>query len=134
MKPRCEKSGHRLSRRRFAAAASAAGAASVLCPPRAWAAEAAPEVKRIRLPHTAAICLAPQYVAEELLQLEGFSTVEYVDVPYTGSSGLTTGRADVTIDYVPSFVWSLDAGSRIVALAPGVDWRFLNQIKKELKA
>jgi NitT/TauT family transport system substrate-binding protein len=98
------------------------------------AAEAAPEVKRIRLPHTAAICLAPQYVAEELLQLEGFSTVEYVDVPYTGSSGLTTGRADVTIDYVPSLVWSLDAGSRIVALAPGVDWRFLNQIKKELKA
>ena len=117
MKPRCEASGDRLSRRRFVAAASVVGAASFLGLSRTWAAEPPPEVKRIRLPHTAAICLAPQYVAEELLQIEGFTTVEYVDVPYTGSSGLTTGRADLTMDYVPSLVWSLEAGSRIVALA-----------------
>ena len=107
----------RFSRRRFLVATSAIGTASLLAPARTWADEPPPEVRKIRLPHTAAICLAPQYVAEELLRLEGFTTVEYVDVPYTGSSGLTTGLADLTMDYVPSLVWSLEAGSRIVALA-----------------
>jgi NitT/TauT family transport system substrate-binding protein len=83
----------------------------------AWA-ELPPEVDKIRLPHTAAICLSPQYVAEELLRLEGFKEIEYVDVPYTGGSGLTSGRADLSMDYVPSLVWSLDAAAKIVALAP----------------
>jgi len=42
------------------------------------AAEPPPETTKIRLTHTPAICFAPQYLAEELLRLEGFSEVEYV--------------------------------------------------------
>jgi NitT/TauT family transport system substrate-binding protein len=85
--------------------------------PGTAAAEPPPEIQKIRLPHTGAICLAPQYVADELLRLEGFREVEYVDVPYTGGSGLTSGRADLTMDYAPALVWSLDAGYNVVALA-----------------
>jgi NitT/TauT family transport system substrate-binding protein len=64
------------------------------------------------------MCLSPQYVAEELLRLEGFNEVEYVDIPYTGGRGLTTGRADLSMDYAPSLVWLLDAAAKIIALAP----------------
>ena len=104
-------------RREFLATTLTLGAGSLLGSSRYAAAEAPPEVKRVRLPHTAAICLAPQYVAEELLRIEGFDQVEYVDVPYTGGSGLTAGRADLSMDYAPALVWALDAGDDIVALA-----------------
>jgi NitT/TauT family transport system substrate-binding protein len=56
-------------------------------------------------------------VAEELLRLEGFSDVEYPEVPYTGGDELTTGRADLTMDYAPALVWKLDAGHHLVALS-----------------
>jgi NitT/TauT family transport system substrate-binding protein len=105
-----------VERRGLLTAAFALGAGSVLGWSRHASAEAPPEVRKLRLPHTAAICLAPQYVAEELLRIEGFSDVEYVEVPYTGISGLTTGRADLTMDYAPSLVWALDTGLRIVVL------------------
>src|SRR5437870_4850827 len=67
------------SRRRFLANASALGVASLLGVPRPAVAEPPPEVRKIRLVHTPAICLSPQYRAEELLRLEGFSEIEYVD-------------------------------------------------------
>ena len=48
---------------------------------RVASAEPPPETTRIRLTQDPAICLAPQYLAEELLRLEGFSEVEYAKVP-----------------------------------------------------
>ena len=63
----------RLRRRTFLANASALSAAALLGIPRSVAAEPPPEVRKIRLVHTPAICLSPQYLAEELLRLEGFS-------------------------------------------------------------
>jgi len=118
MSTRRGRSAEGQSRRRFLAQATALGAAPLLGTTHTVRAEPPPEVDKIRLPHTGAICLAPQYVAEALLRLEGFRAVEYVDVPYTGGSALTTGRADLSMDYVPSLVWSLDAAAKIVALAP----------------
>ena len=52
-------------------------------PPRCSAArrladEGPPETTTIRLPMSANICWAPQYVAEELLRAEGFTDVRYV--------------------------------------------------------
>jgi NitT/TauT family transport system substrate-binding protein len=64
-------------RRRFLANTSALGAASLLGLPRTAASEPPLETRRIRLVHDPAICLAPQYLAEDLLRLEGFSEVEY---------------------------------------------------------
>jgi len=44
------------------------------------AAEPRPETEKIRLLKIPALCLAPEYLAEDLLRLEGFSHVEYVEL------------------------------------------------------
>jgi NitT/TauT family transport system substrate-binding protein len=67
-----------LSRRKFMAYGSALSTASLLGLPTRAGAEPAPEVKRLRLIDTVAICRAPEYIAEELLRLEGFSDIEHV--------------------------------------------------------
>ena len=59
------------SRREFPFRTPALGAASLLALPRTAAAEPLPEVKKIRLLHAPAICLAPQYVDQELLHEVG---------------------------------------------------------------
>jgi hypothetical protein len=72
-----DKSGDGFSRRRFLASTSSLGAALLLGLSRHAAAEPPPETTRIRLTQDPAICLAPQYLAEELLRLEGFAEIEY---------------------------------------------------------
>ena len=62
------------SRRRFLSAMTLAGTAGLLgLHARPGAAEPAPETPRLRLYKFPGICLAPQYVAEELLRTEGLS-------------------------------------------------------------
>ncbi len=85
MKIASDKSGDRVSRRRFLANTSALGAASFLGLPRTAAAEPPPEIPKIRLVKIPAICLAPEYLAEELLRLEGFTEVEYVETDVNGT-------------------------------------------------
>src|SRR5215475_8191630 len=86
-----------LSRRTFIAHVSALSATALLGVARPAAAEPPPEVKKIRLVHTPAICLSPQYLAEELLRLEGFSEIQYVDHPMNKPLGLLeVGQADMT--------------------------------------
>ena len=105
------------TRRGFLTQAVVLGAAALVRPSLAAASEAPPEVRKIRLARTASICLSPQYVAEDLLHAEGFTEVEYPEVPYTGGDELTAGLSDLTMDYVPSLIWKLDAGRDIVALS-----------------
>jgi NitT/TauT family transport system substrate-binding protein len=71
------------SRRSFLARASALGGASLLGAPRLASAEPPPEVGTIRIMRTPALCFAPQFLAEELLRLEGFSEVQYVKTSST---------------------------------------------------
>ncbi len=105
-------------RREFLAGTSILCAATVLGLPRAAAAEPPPEIQKIRLVHSPAICLAPQYLAEELLRLEGFSEVEYVDIPTTkGVSLLEAGRADMTMGAAPDVVAALDKDRGVLPLA-----------------
>jgi NitT/TauT family transport system substrate-binding protein len=111
-------SGEGYSRRMFLAKTSAWGAAAVLGLRTAVAAEPPPEVKKIRLVHAPAICLSPQYLVEELLRLEGFSEIEYVDQPMTKSLGpLEVGQADMTQGAGVDVVAALDAGRAILPLA-----------------
>lgn len=63
------------SRRDFLAYASAVGTAALLGLPRIAAAEPPPETTRIRLVKVG-LCVAPQYVAEELLGTEGFTDIQ----------------------------------------------------------
>jgi NitT/TauT family transport system substrate-binding protein len=69
-----------IKRRAFVKALAAAGAGLLGHARTGFAAEPPPEIQKIRLVHAPAICLAPQYLAEELLRLEGFSEVEYIDI------------------------------------------------------
>jgi hypothetical protein len=55
------------TRRRFLTTLSLAGAASLLPPQRALAAEGALETTTVRLVNDRSICIAPEYVADELL-------------------------------------------------------------------
>ena len=71
----------RWTRRAFLGRLTLAGTAGFLgLHPRLVAAEPPPETTRLRLGKTPGIRIAPQYVAEELLHLEGFTEVHYVAV------------------------------------------------------
>jgi NitT/TauT family transport system substrate-binding protein len=108
-----------LNRRDLLAGASALGAAGLFGlghgPARA---EPPPEVARIRLVHAPALCLSPQYVAEELLRAEGFAQVEYVELATnTVGSLVADGGADLSMDATTEVIPLLDAGRGIVVLA-----------------
>lgn len=83
-------------------------------------AESPPETTKIRLVHAPAICLAPQYLAEELLLLEGFTQVEYVPLADDESDThmvVAAGRADMTMEGATSLVPALDRGRPVVVIA-----------------
>jgi NitT/TauT family transport system substrate-binding protein len=66
-----------LSRRRFLAGLTLAGTAGFLgLPSRPIAAEPPPETTTLRTARTDSLCQAPKYVAEALLQGEGFTDVQ----------------------------------------------------------
>jgi NitT/TauT family transport system substrate-binding protein len=108
-----------LARRRFLAGTAALGAASVGGLVCGAAADPPPETRRIRLVHAPSICLAPQYISEALLRLEGFSEVEYVELSnlIDPSRAVAAGRADISMDAAPVFLPQVDAGQPIVVLA-----------------
>jgi hypothetical protein len=67
------------TRRCFLGGLTVAGAAGLLgLPARPVTVEPPPETTRLRLHKSPGICIAPQYVAEELLHLEGFTEVHDV--------------------------------------------------------
>jgi NitT/TauT family transport system substrate-binding protein len=71
----------RWSRRRFMGGLTVAGAAALSgVGARNAVAEPPPETTRIKLPKYESICVAPQYVAEELLKAEGFTEATYVSM------------------------------------------------------
>ena len=74
------------SRRDFLTTLSAAGAAGVLGARASLADEGPPETTTLRLPRDPNICVAPVYIADDLLRAEGFTDIRYVpDLPSTRS-------------------------------------------------
>jgi NitT/TauT family transport system substrate-binding protein len=68
------------SRRRFLKGLTLMGTAGLLgLRPAPVVAEPPPETTKIKLYKYESICIAPQYVAEELLRGEGFTEVQYVE-------------------------------------------------------
>ncbi len=80
-------------------------------------AEPPPETSRIRFVLDPSVCLAPQYLAEELLRIEGFSQIEYVQGANDASVLLAEGKADFTMDAAPTLIPVLDKGGPVVVLA-----------------
>jgi NitT/TauT family transport system substrate-binding protein len=110
----------RCTQRAFLGRLTLAGTAGLLGLRSTWvAAEPPPEIATIRLHKTPSICVAPQYVAEELLHLEGFTEVEYVETGYGAPihQALGSGALDMTMGFVPAFIIHLDAGAPIMLLA-----------------
>ena len=102
------------SRRDFLASLSAAGAAGRWRGGAALADEGPPETTTIRLALTRAICLAPVYIAEDLLRAEGFTDIRHVPSPPA-----TVGRGEIDFDfqYGAWIASHLDAGEPLTALA-----------------
>jgi NitT/TauT family transport system substrate-binding protein len=67
-------------RRRFLATLSSAGAAGLIGAPASRAQDGRLETTTVRLAQIPGICVAPQYVAKELLKSEGFADVQYVEL------------------------------------------------------
>ncbi|HLQ92155.1 MAG TPA: ABC transporter substrate-binding protein [Xanthobacteraceae bacterium] len=107
------------SRRRFLAAAAAAAAAGLIGPSRSFGQEPPPETTIIRLAKNRTLCIAPQYVVEDLLLLEGFTEVHYVtsDAGAGQSKALARGEIDFTLQFSPSTLIPIDAGERITIIA-----------------
>ena len=79
--------------------------------------EGPPEVTTIRLVKFPSICVAPYYVAEELLHAEGFTDVRYVTLPLPADvEALARGEVDFNIHFAPEFIIPLDAGKPITII------------------
>ena len=83
------------SRRDFLASASLAGAAGVLGARASLADEGPPETTTIRLRRDPSICVAPWYVAEDLLRAEGFTDVRYVTVRHGPPADQMIARGEI---------------------------------------
>ena len=106
------------TRRRFLGGLTVAGTAGLLgFQTRPVAAEPPPETTRIRLTHISGICVAPQYVAEELLRSEGFTEVQYVKVGFTPYKAFSAGEVDISMAFVAPFIMQVETGDPIVLLA-----------------
>jgi NitT/TauT family transport system substrate-binding protein len=104
------------TRREFLTALSLAGPAGLLSPPRVLAAERELETTTVRLAKGPGICIAPQYVAEELLRAEGFTEIRYVEKPAGATEPLARGDIDFDTNYASNYVRAIDAGEPITLL------------------
>jgi NitT/TauT family transport system substrate-binding protein len=108
------------SRRRFLGRVTLVGTAGLLglCP-RRGAAEPPPETTKLRLVRNPAICVAAEYVAEELLHGEGFTEVQYVKQATDAEKGpaLASGEVDLTQFFSAPFLLRVEAGDPLVLLA-----------------
>ena len=101
---------------------SAVGALSLY--PEIGAAEPPPETTSIRIVYDETfpiLCYGPQYIATEMLKLEGFTDISYVtyeeEDENLDSPVLASGRADITGAWIADVISTADRGGEIVALS-----------------
>ena len=90
-------------------------------PWRSAVAEPPPETSRIRFAKVPSICVAPQYVAEDLLRAEGFSDISYVGSGMAGggvagTQMMSEGGSDIGMNFAAPLVIGLDRGAGISLL------------------
>ena len=106
-----------LSRRRVLSSIGLAGA-TVLAVPRVLAAEARRETTTVRFAKIPVICFAPQYVCEDLLRMEGFTDIRYVDTKTSSfGQGLAEGKYDFASNVTAQNVVFVDSGLPITLVA-----------------
>ena len=106
------------TRRCVLATLSSAAAMSLIGGANGLAQEAPPETSTIRLIRNAGICIAPQYVADELLRAEGFTDIQHVmRSPAFMSQAIGRGEVDLSLHFAASIIPAIDAGEAITVLA-----------------
>jgi NitT/TauT family transport system substrate-binding protein len=109
------------SRREFLGGLILAGTAGFLgLKPAPVAAEPPLETTTLRLVAIPpSLCIAPQYVAEELLRGEGFTEVQHVkmEAGRVSMDALASGEADISTYFAAPAIIQVDAGNPVVILA-----------------
>jgi NitT/TauT family transport system substrate-binding protein len=106
------------TRRRFLTAASMAGVVGFVDAPVVQAAEGLLETTTVRLPKPPGLCIAPGYVAEELLRAEGFTDVRYVPTATAiPIEALARGEIDFNLNYSINYVSAIASGKSVTLLA-----------------
>jgi NitT/TauT family transport system substrate-binding protein len=86
--------------------------------PPALAAEGPLETTTVRLVNDGSICIAPEYVAEELLRAEGFTDIRYITVAADQQvEVLARGGLDFSAFFPGESIPVVEAGAPIVVLA-----------------
>jgi NitT/TauT family transport system substrate-binding protein len=86
--------------------------------PSSFAAEPPPETTKIRLLQSPTLCLAPMYVAEQLLRDEGFADIQYIKKQAKEiAPALASGEANLSMHFAAPLVLHLEAGDPLVVLA-----------------
>jgi NitT/TauT family transport system substrate-binding protein len=106
------------TRRRFLTTLSLASAAGLVGAPRASAAEEFLETTTVRISRDPSTCVAPLFVAEELLRAEGFTDVRYVAMPAPDQPwAIARGKVDFGPVLVSMLASLIDAGEAVSLLA-----------------
>jgi NitT/TauT family transport system substrate-binding protein len=107
------------NRRRFLGALSATGAAGLIGAPHSFGQEPPLDTTSVRLSKINGTCIAPQYLAEEFLRLEGFTDVKYVlsDAGVGQSRSIARGEVDFSMNFAAPLVIPIDAGEPITIIA-----------------
>jgi NitT/TauT family transport system substrate-binding protein len=107
-----------ISRRTLLGALAAAGAGFLTKDPRTFANEPPPETTRLRIAAVPSSCRSPEWIAEELLQAEGFSDVQYLRKSSTQgmSEALASGEASISGHFAAPVILRVEAGDPIVIL------------------
>ena len=112
------------SRRRLLSTALAAAAAlggfdvTRLGDGNPLAAEPPPEVTTVRLENAAPIvCIAPEYVADELLRAEGFTDIRHVSEDRPPVQMIARNELDWTLEFAPAVLTEIEAGAPVTMVA-----------------
>jgi len=105
------------SRREFLSTAALAGTSALFgLRSELIAAEPPPETTRLRIPQIPSTCRSPEWIAEELLRIEGFTDVQYIPVEGTRGMerGIASGEANIGAHFAAPVILRLEAGDPIV--------------------